>query len=210
MAYVKQSPEALLSDWTEHEVAARAMGHGWHVLHTSEIGQGATMVEGPDGKVIMPDLQLFDLIKRRQSRLVEVKAKQGAYTFQKTRINCTGIDRPKWEAYLRMNNAGVPVDLALIHMHWPVRTSPEIAPKLLWQTVETLARSNPMPNTHPSFPRGGVVWDVADFELLGDLPNPPQHIIEALQSIKRNLRVWETPPRLRRPRAVPGQLDLWP
>ena len=66
MGYERQSPQAIVGLWAEQDVARRAKHHGWHVLHTAEIGDGATMVEGPDGKVVMPDLQLFDLISGRQ------------------------------------------------------------------------------------------------------------------------------------------------
>src|SRR5262245_42539038 len=60
MAYVQQSPEAILGTWFEHEVASRAIRMGWHVLHSAEVGDGATMVFGPDrNKVVLPDLQLF-------------------------------------------------------------------------------------------------------------------------------------------------------
>lgn len=210
MTYDGRAPEAILADYCEHSVAGRCIRGGWYVLHTSEIGEGATMVEGRDGKVIMPDLQLFDLIKGRKSRLVEVKAKGGAYRYQKRQIDCTGFDWHKWEAYRRMNASGVPVDIALIHLHWPLRFSPEIAPKLLWQTVETLEQRDPMRFDDPRFPSGAVVWDVNAFDVLGDLPNPPPHIVEALGAIKRNLRIWEKPPKLRRPRKVPGQLELFP
>lgn len=209
MAYDRHSPEAILGHWCEHEVARRAKQHGWYILHTSEVGDGATMVSGPDGKVIMPDLQLFDLIRGRKSRLVEVKAKRGAYKYQKLQIDCTGIDCPKWDDYLRINDSGVPVDLALIHLHWPLRSSPDLTPKLLWQTVEALNQSSPMSFDDPQFPHGAVVWDVNAFELLGDLPNPPQRVMEALGSIKHKLRVWEKPPRLRKPLKVPGQLELF-
>lgn len=160
------------------------------------------MVEGPDGKVIMPDLQLFDLIRGRKSRLVEVKAKAGAYRFNKRQIDCTGTDLHKWEAYRRMAESGVPVDLAVIHLHWPLRSSPEIAPKLLWQEVAILDRKGPMLFDAPRFPSGAAVWNVADFELLGDLPDPPTHVLEALGAIRRNFRVWEKPP-MRLPRARP-------
>jgi hypothetical protein len=216
MAYARHSPEVMLGDYYEHDVAHRAIGHGWYVLHTSEVGDGATVVEGPDGKVIMPDLQLLDLVRGRRSRFVEVKAKRGAYTYQKQRIDCTGIDWPKWEAYCRIDSSGVPVDLALIHLHWPLRYSPEIAPKLLWQTVATLKQRGPMRFDAPQFPRGAAVWDVGAFDLLGDLPNPPPHIMEAMQSIRCNLRVWEKPPKLRRPRERPGTINdprqhiFWP
>ena len=215
MAYDRHSPEAILSDWSEREIAHRAINHGWFVLHTSEVGQGATMVEGPKGKVIMPDLQLFDLVRGRQSRLVEVKAKRGAYTYQKLKIDCTGTDLHKWEAYRKMIASGVPVDLALIHLHWPLRSSPNIAPKLLWQTVEVLDQCGPMLFDDPRFPRGAAVWDVNDFDLLGDLPNPPPHVVAALQAIQCNLRTWEKPP-LRRPRNRPRVINdprqhiLWP
>lgn len=209
MGYQRRSPEAVWSQWTEHDVARRSMHHGWHVLHTSEIGDGATMVEGPDGKVVMPDLQLFDLIRGRQSRLVEVKAKRGAFTYQKLQIDCTGVDWPNWEAYCRLDDSGVPVDLAVVHMHWPLRSSPEIAPKLLWQTVSVLRERNPMRFESPKFPRGGVVWDVEAFDVLGDMPNPPAHIMEQAQSIGANFRVWEKPPSLRRPKQRPKQYDLF-
>jgi hypothetical protein len=208
--YDVRSAEALLGEWCEREVAQRAMRLGWHVLHTSTVGEGATMVTGPDGqKVVMPDIQLFDLIKGRRSRLVEVKAKAGAYFYGKLRINCTGTDYRKFEAYRRINDGGVPVDLAIVHLHWPLRSSPEIAPKLLWQTVEMLDEGGMMLFDDPHFRGGAAVWNVKQFDLLGDLPNPPSHIIEALQSIKRHLRVWETnAPRLRRPRKVPGQMEM--
>jgi hypothetical protein len=210
MTYVRQSPEAVLSQWTEQEVMRRAMHHGWHVLHTADVGQGATMVTGPDGnKVIMPDLQLFDLIKGRRSRLVEVKAHRGAYRYQKLQIDCTGFDWHKWEAYRRINAGGVPVDVALIHLHWPLRFSPEIAPKLLWQTVDELTARGPMRFRHPRFPTDAAVWKVEDFQLLGDLPNPPPHIIEAAQAIGADLRIWEKPPSLHRPRQRPAQYDLF-
>jgi hypothetical protein len=160
------------------------------------------MVEGPDGKVIMPDLQLFDLVKGRQSRLVEVKAKRGAYRYQKLQIDCTGVDLRKWEAYRRMTDSGVPVDLAVIHLHSPLRFSPDIAPKLLCQEVEILDQRGPMIFDDGHFPGGAAVWNVNDFDLLGDLPNPPPHILEALRAIGCNLRVWEKPP-MRRPRARP-------
>ena len=210
MGYERRSPEATLGAWYEHDTARRAMHHGWHVLHTAEIGEGASMVIGPDGnKVVMPDLQLFDLIRGRRSRLVEVKAKRGAFTYQKAQIDCTGIDAPVWDAYCRMNDAGVPVDLALVHLYWPLRSSPEMAPKLLWQTVDVLRERGPMPFDAPKFPRGGIAWDVNAFDVLGDLPNPPSHILEAAQSIVARLRVWEKPPSLRRPRQRPAQYDLF-
>ena len=209
MGYVRQSPEAIIGDWAEHDVASRAMHHGWHVLHTSEIGDGATMVEGPGGKVVMPDLQLFDLIRGRKSRLVEVKAKRGAYRYMKQQIDCSGVDWPNWEAYCRMNDAGVPVDLALVHLRWPLRSSPEIAPKLLWQTVDVLREHKPMRFEAEAFPQGAAVWDVKVFDVLGDLPNPPPHIIEAAKQMGARLRVWEKPPSLRRPKQRPEQYDLF-
>ena len=209
MAYVRQSPEAILCQWAEHDVARRAMHHGWHVLHTSEVGDGATMVEGPGGKVVMPDLQLFDLIRGRKSRLVEVKAKRGAYRYQKEQLDCTGVDWPAWEAYDRMDQSGVPVDLALVHLRWPLRSSADIAPKLLWQTVAGLREPGPMRFDHAAFPHGAAVWDVRAFDVLGDLPNPPPHIIEAAEAMGARLRVWEEPPSLRRPRQRPAQYDLF-
>ena len=218
MAYAKRSPEAIFGDHYEHATAQRYISHGWFVLHTSEVGRGATMVEGPTGKVIMPDLQIFDLVNQRQSRLVEVKAKRGAYPYHKLQIDCTGVDWPKWEAYCRLNDSGVPVDLAIIHLHWPLRFSPEIAPKLLCQSIDVLKQCGPMRlDNCAQFPRGGAVWDVRDFELLGDLPDPPQHILDLLRAIKCNFRVWEKPP-LRwpsqRPRSGiildPRQRFLWP
>lgn len=209
MGYQRQSPHAIVGLWAEQDVARRAKHHGWHVLHTAEIGDGATMVEGPDGRVVMPDLQLFDLIRGRQSRLVQVKAKRGAYRYMKQQIDCTGMDWPDWEACCRIDGSGVPVDLALVHLHWPLRSSPEIAPKLLWQTVAVLREREPMRFDAEAFPRGAVVWDVQAFEELGDLPNPPQHIIEAAQALGARLRIWERPPSLRRPRHRPAQYDLF-
>lgn len=209
MGYERSSPQAIVGLWAEQDVARRAKHHGWHVLHTAEIGDGATMVEGPDGKVVMPDLQLFDLIRGRQSRLVQVKAKRGAYRYMKQQVDCTGMDWPDWEACCRIDGSGVPVDLALVHLHWPLRSSPEIAPKLLWQTVEVLRGREPMRFDSEAFPRGAVVWDVRDFEELGDLPNPPQPIIDAAQTLGARLRIWEKPPSLRRPRHRPAQYDLF-
>lgn len=205
MAYNRRSPEALLGDWAEQYVAERCMLHHWHVLHTSEVGDGATMVEGQDGKVVMPDLQLFDLIRGRRSRLVEVKAKTGAYRYNKAQIDCTGIDQSKWEHYLRIAAGGVPVDLAIIHLRQPLRSSTDIAPVLLWQTVKVLQERNPMTFDEPF---AGIVWDVRAFQVLGFLPNPPDDILGALGAIKRNLRIWETPPRLKRPAEVPEQYSL--
>lgn len=210
MAYDERSAEVMLGNWCENEVARRSISHGWHVLHTSKVGNGATMVQGPDGKVVMPDLQLFDLINGRKSRLVEVKAKSGAYEYKKLGIDCTGIDDPLWESYLRIDQSGVPVDLALIHLHQPYRSSPEIVPTLLWQTVKRLADCEPMRFNHPRFRDGAVVWNIEAFDILGYLPNPPAEIIEAAESIKRHLRIWEKPPQLRRPRVVPGQGELFP
>lgn len=212
MPYNRHSPEALIGHWCEWTIAQRAIANGWHVLHTSEVGSGATMVTGPDGgKVIMPDLQLLDLLKGRATRFVEVKFKTGAYCYQILQIDCTGIDLPKWEAYCRISDSGVPVDLALVHLRWPLRSSLEIAPKLLWQTVNELRQRRPMPNTdRGAFPRGGVVWDINDFELLGDIPPPPPEILEMWQQKHHNMRVWEKPAKpLRRPRVVPGQLELF-
>lgn len=206
MAYVAGSPEVRVGDWYEDCAAEFFIGLGNHVLHTSRVGDGATMVRGPDGKVVMPDLQLFDLIKG-QSRLVQVKAKRGAYSYKKLQIDCTGMDFPDWEACLRMNTGGVPVDLALVHLQWPVRlpTLSEITPKLLWQTVDVLAQRGPMRFENEQFPHGAAVWDVNDFEILGDLPNPPDDILAELAAIKCKFRKWEVPPRLR----SPGQLDLF-
>jgi hypothetical protein len=207
MGYVRQSPQAIVGDWAEHEVAGRAMHHGWYVLHTSEIGEGATMVEGRDGKVVMPDLQLFDLINGRRSRLVQVKAKRGAYRYMKQQIDCTGMDWPDYEACCRINRSGVPVDLALVPLYWPLRSSPEIAPKLLWQTVDALGE--PMRFEAEAFPRGAAVWDVAAFDVLGDMPNPPERIVAEVQALGARMRVWEKPPSLRRPRQRPAQYDLF-
>ena len=209
MTYARQSPQAILGLWAEQDVARRAMHHGWHVLHTSELGDGATMVEGRDGKVVMPDLQLFDLINGRKSRLVQVKAKRGAYRYMKRQIDCTGMDWPDWEACCRLNGSGVPVDLALVHLHWPRRSSPEIAPKLLWQTVEVLREQEPMRFESEAFRHGAAVWDVSAFDVLGDMPNPPAHIVAAAEALGARLRVWETPPSLRRPRQRPAQYDLF-
>jgi len=210
MPYVRLSPEAILGGWAESTAARWCMGQGWHVLHTAEIGTGATMVIGPDGnKVIMPDLQLFDLIRGRKSRLVEVKAKRGAYRYNKLQIDCTGIDRPKWEAHRRINDAGVPVDLAIIHLHWPLRSSPQLAPKLFWQTMDALGQ--PMTFDNARFPHGAAVWEMSAFDFLGDLPTPPPHIVTAIQAIDRNFRIWEKPAtKIRRPRKVPGQYELFP
>jgi hypothetical protein len=203
MPYSQKSPEVTLSDYYETDSKVRFIRHGWYVLHTSQIGDGPTMATGPGGSLVMPDLQLFDLVKGRKSRLVDVKAKRGAYVYQKDGVVCTGMDYAEWEDFLRINSTGVPVDLAFIHLHHPLRSSPEIAPKLYWQTVDVLAQRDPMTFPHPRFRGGGIVWDVNDFQLLGDLPNPPQEIIEASDAIKRNLRVWEQPPKLRRPRTRP-------
>jgi hypothetical protein len=209
MAHDPNSPEVILSDWYERDVAERARRHGWYVLHTAAIGEGATMVEGPDGaRLPMPDLQLFDLIRGRKSRLVEVKVKRGAYIFQITGIARTGIDWPKWEFYRRINAGGVPVDLAFIHLHWPLRTS-QLAPKLLWQSLDALSKRGPVRFNSPRFPGGAAVWDVRDFDVLGDLPNPPAHILAALQACRWTPRIWETPPKLRPPRSMPGQFDLF-
>jgi hypothetical protein len=186
------------------------MHHGWHVLHTSEIGDGATMVSGPDGhRVVMPDLQLFDLIRGRKSRLLQVKAKRGAYRYMKDQIDCTGMDWPDWQACCQINGSGVPVDLALVHLHWPLRSSPDIAPKLLWQTVEILREREPMRFEAEAFPRGAVVWAVEAFDVLGDLPNPPEDIIAIAQAMGARFRIWEKPPSLRRPRQRPEQYDLF-
>jgi len=209
MGYVRGSPQTLLGDWCEHNVAGRAMNHGWHVLHTSQVGEGATMVEGRDGKVVMPDLQLFDLISGRKSRLVQVKAKRGAYRYMKLQIDCTGMDWPDWEACCRINGSGVPVDLALVHLYWPLRSSPEMAPKLLWQTVDVLREREPMRFEDRAFPHGAAVWDVNAFDVLGDMPNPPDDIIAAVRAMGARLRIWEKPPSLRRPRQRPAQYDLF-
>lgn len=209
MPYRAGSAEVMLGDWCEMVVAQWAIGLGYHVLHTAQIGDGATMVSGPDGKVVMPDLQLFDLMRGRDSRLVEVKAKRGAYPYRKGRVDCTGIDRHRWKDCVRINGSGVPVDLALIHLHWPLRESPEIEPKLLWQTVDALQECGTMEFENRRFPHGASVWDVNAFDLLGDLPNPPAHIIEALHSVECNFRVWERPAEPQRPRIVPGQLELF-
>ena len=209
MGYVRQSPEAILGEWAEHDVARRAKHHGWYVLHTSEIGDGATMVEGPDGKIVMPDLQLFDLIRGRKSRLVEVKAKRGAYRYMKRQVDCTGIDWPRWEGYDRMDRSGVSVDLALVHLRWPLRSSPDIAPKLLWQTAARLREAGPMRFQAEAFPEGAAVWDVTAFDVLGDMPSPPAHIIEAAESLGARLRIWEKPPSLHRPKHRPAQYDLF-
>jgi hypothetical protein len=209
MTYVRQSPQAIVGAWAEREVAQRAIRHGWYVLHTSEVGSGATMVEGRDGKIVMPDLQLFDVIRGRRSRLVQVKAKRGAYRYMKLQINCSGMDAHDWEACRRINDAGVPVDLALVHLYWPLRSSSEIAPKLLWQTVDVLRKAGPMQFDNGAFPHGAVVWDVAVFELLGDMPNPPEALIAEVAALGARLRIWEKPPRLRRPRLYPGQLELF-
>ena len=127
----------------------------------------------------------------------------------KQQIDCTGMDWPDWEACCRIDGSGVPVDLALVHLHWPLRSSPGITPKLLWQTVEVLRGRKPMRFDSEAFPRGAVVWDVRDFQELGDLPNPPQPIIEAAQALGARLRIWEKPPSLRRPRHRPAQYDLF-
>ncbi|HEY2617982.1 MAG TPA: hypothetical protein VGI78_11625 [Acetobacteraceae bacterium] len=156
----------------------------------------------------MPDLQFFDLTNGRGSRLVEVKAKRGAYRYQKQQIDCTGVDWPKWEAYCRLDES-VPVDLALVHLRWPLRSSAEITPKLLWQTVAALREPGPMRFEDAAFPEGAAVWDVCAFDVLGDLPNPPQHIIMAAQAMGARLRIWEKPPSLRRPRQRPEQYDLF-
>jgi hypothetical protein len=213
MAYDKNSAEARLGAWCESFVADLAIKNRWYVLHTSQTGRGATMVTGPNGKkIVMPDLQLLDPVRRRESRFVEVKAKSGAYTFHKKKIICTGIDLLKWKEYRKINSSGVPVDLAFVHLHWPLRSSPEIRPTLLWQTVERLNQLDPMLFEDPQFPGGAIVWNVAHFQLLGNFPNPPPDIIEALQTMagKCNLRIWEKPPRPRRPREMPGQYSLFP
>ena len=209
MVYDKQSPEAALGAWAEKFVIDRAHSRNWYVLHTAEIGEGATMVSGPDGrKVVMPDLQLLDLVSGRHTRFVEVKVKRGAYLYQVGKVARTGIDYALWEHYWRINGSGVPVDLALVHLRWPLRHS-EIAPKLLWQTVESLAQCGPIHFDSPGFKGGAAVWDVEDFQMLGSLELPPPDILELMKGIKVNLRAWEAAPKLRLPRDVPGQGDLF-
>jgi hypothetical protein len=224
MPYDRYSPYTLVGAWAEGVIRARAIAAGWWVLHTSEAaGPGATMVEGPDGKVVMPDLQLFDLYRGRGTRFVEVKAKQGAYRWQKDRLDCTGVDWPNWLAYNRLNDSGVPVDLALIHLRWPMRWD-SLRPKLLWQTVDALKLTRydtklnglivgPMHVEQcEEFPRGLAAWSQDDFINRGDLDLPPQHIIDALAEHKVNLHAWEANPdkgRLLRPRTAPRQFDLF-
>lgn len=208
MAYDRTSPQALLGDWAEAVVIARAIAAGWHVLHDANVGPGATMVQGRSGKVVMPDLQLLDLAHNRGTRFVEVKAKRGAYRWQKGQCDCTGIDRVRYEHYQRLTASGIPVDLAIIHMHQPLRFSSLIEPSLLWQTIAVLADRNPMSLVHGDLDL--IVWDVRAFICRGNLPNPPPDIVAALRAIHANLRIWEREPKLRDPDEMPrqGKLDL--
>ena len=200
-----------LTQWSEGQAAKWAIDNGWHVLHVADLGSGASMVEGRGGKVIMPDLQLFDLAGIRHSRLVEVKAKpNGAYKYQKLGIWCTGTDRHKWLAYKKINAGGVPVDLAFIQLK-ARKEDPEYKPHLLWSPVTALPEPMELPVSQ-QFPSGGVVWDVTDgsgpFQLLGYINVPPP-ILEAATAAKAKIYPWDKPPRVRRPRDLPGQLSLF-
>jgi len=200
-----------LTEWSEGQAARWAIDNGWHVLHVADLGRGASMAEGRAGKVIMPDLQLFDLAGIRHSRLVEVKAKpNGAYKFQKLGIWCTGTDRHKWLAYKKINAGGVPVDLAFIHLK-PRKEDVDFKPHLLWAPISAL----PVPMEIPPswrFPSGGVVWDVTDgngpFQFLGWI-KVPDHILNAAAAAKVKIYPWDKPPKMRRPKDLPGQLSLF-
>lgn len=206
MAYDDKSPEALLGKWGEGVLVNLAISRGWHVVQQSTIGRTATMVLGPNGKLIQLDILLLDLLNGRKPRLLDVKTKRGAYCYKKLNVNCTGIDKRHWEHYQEINE-GIPVDIGFIHLHWPLRDSPDIIPTVLWQTISVLQQRHTMSNCDPCFQYGGVVWDVSDFENLGTLAYPPQHIIDVCKEIKCNLRQWETGklPRLRRPKTIPGE-----
>lgn len=217
MAYKKESPQSIFGEYYEPVVGKWLMTLGWYVMHTAQVGDGATMITGADGKEVMPDLNIYDLKTGRKPRAVQVKAKRGAYEYRKDKIVCTGCDWPDWEACCKINDSGMPVDFAFIHIYHPLRSSPDIRPQLLMQTVDvlrTVRHKNGVvgPMRIPpceEFPRGGAVWDVDVFDVLGDLPAPPAYIFEALQANGYNMRPWEKPPKLRMPRIVPGQYELF-
>lgn len=198
-----------LTEWSEGYVAERAKLRGWFVIHVSDVGPRAAMAEGFYDKIILPDLQLLDIDTVRYSRFVEVKAKPtGAYKFQKTGQWCTGTDLHKYLAYLKINSAGIPVDIAIIHLKHR-KPDIEYKPYLLWAPIADLPQ--PMTFPDPNRPQNElVVWDVSDgagpFQHLGYL-DVPQDILGDAALINRRIHPWDQPPRLRQPRDLP-QLEL--
>jgi hypothetical protein len=199
------------TDWSEGDVAKRAMKRNWFVIYIADVGPGAAMAEGLHGKIILPDLQLIDPTGFRGARFVEVKAKTtGAYKFQKTGQYCTGTDLYKLEAYRKIDAAGIPVDLAIIHLKHR-QSDTEYNPYLLWASISTLPE--PMTFQDPNNPKKQIaVWDVTDgtgpFQQLGYM-QAPQDVLDGASLLKRKVHPWNQPPKLRQPRELPQlQLDL--
>src|SRR5262245_35717657 len=101
--------------WRDAEEGVRALFEKrWLVLPVYAVERGGA----PMLISHVQTLRALDLMVANagQTRFIEVKAKDHPVIWQKTGRFRTGIDLPKWYAYLEVERAtGIPGDIAMVH-----------------------------------------------------------------------------------------------
>jgi len=200
MPYQEGSSEAQAGLRGEQAVDkwARDIAGLWR-LEVSNLGPAARLF-GPGGQLIALD-RLY--VGRGITRWCDIKWKTGPVVYNLKDVMRHGIDQPNWEHYREIvSKSGIPGDLAIVEVKRH-RNATEIAPRLLWASIERLERTCEFSVSDNKM----VYWNRADFEDLGPIDIGP----EPLPETARNLKPWELKDvcgRLRIPPNAPRQFEL--
>jgi len=208
----KDSAEAELGDICERAVDCHFRIHyGFRRVELSMMGADAVWYDEHGNRHTAFDRLYFR--PRIGPRWFDIKGKSGPVELRLENFgNRHGIDLPLWRAYnLMASETGISGSIAVVELKRH-RDSNDIAPMLLWQTLDNLRklldRHSICDYPTDGFPHGGAYWSRAAFTVLGPIGigNRP------LPRTKRNLHPWETRDiagRLRMPPDRPRQPDLF-